>query len=224
MQVPFITLIENTWLPGLSHGWGNGYVSLPKGHKFYGLHYDDDLLQDIDIHGGLTYSEQEGDFWTFGFDTAHHADTAENWPKDKVRDEALKLLQQLTGQGQELITNEAEPKKPTKFYYFSQNNSGGSFRMDDLAGIGEAVIIEATDAKQANERAEEIGLYFNGCDDGTDCSCCGDRWYPASESDGDPVPSVYGTPVEESTGGMFRSKVFIHFLDKPFKKHEYKTA
>lgn len=223
MQTPFITLIENTWLPGMDHGWGNGYVSITKDHKFYGLSYMDDKLQEIDVHGGLTYSEQEGDYWTFGFDTSHYSDTAENWTKDRVRDEAIKLLQQLTGQRQELTTNEAEPKKPTKFYYFSQNNSGGSFHMDDLAGIGECVIIEATSAKHANSRAEEIGLYFNGCESGQDCSCCGDRWDAAYSDEGDEVPSIYGSPIEEKEAGMFREKVYVHYLNGSFKRHDFKT-
>jgi hypothetical protein len=47
-----------------------GYVTVPKGHPFYGLDYDHDNLAGIVAHGGLTYSD-EG---TFGFDCAHAGD------------------------------------------------------------------------------------------------------------------------------------------------------
>lgn len=64
----------------------------------------------------------------------------------------------------------------TKWFEFRQNNSGGSFDHDPVRGIGLSVYVEADDAKHANYRAERIGLYFNGCDSGSDCECCGDRW------------------------------------------------
>jgi hypothetical protein len=58
------------------------------------------------------------------------------------------------------------------FYTFFQNNSGGHF-------IGpHTVIVEANDAAEANEIAEEKGgVYFDGVIRGMDCECCGDRWY-----------------------------------------------
>jgi hypothetical protein len=69
----------------------------------------------------------------------------------------------------------------SRFYEFSQNNSGGSFDIDDkLCGC---ILIEAKDAEDANIIAESIGIYFDGCDSGIDCSCCGDRWQPVDESD-----------------------------------------
>lgn len=73
------------------------------------------------------------------------------------------------------------------FYYFSQNNSGGGFD-----SIGYGVIIEADSANHANERAEEIGIYFDGCETDRDCPCCGNRWYRVDSSDGTERPSVYG--------------------------------
>jgi hypothetical protein len=44
----------------------------------------------------------------------------------------------------------------TKFYEYRQNNSGGSFDIDDAAGIGVRVWIEATDSDHADSRAETI--------------------------------------------------------------------
>lgn len=78
------------------------------------------------------------------------------------------------------------------FYTFSQNNSGGDFNVDHDRGISQFVIIEADNPDKANERAEEIGLYFDGCDIGYDCDCCGDRWYRVSGYQGSEDPEVYG--------------------------------
>lgn len=66
------------------------------------------------------------------------------------------------------------------FFRFRQNNSGGSFVQNDKVDV--TVFVEAEDADAANERAESIGLYFDGCRVGRDCSCCGDRWYRAWEN------------------------------------------
>lgn len=109
-----------------------------------------------------------------------------------------------------------------KFYSFNQNNSGGSFSVSEKDGISEYVIIEATSAENANNIAEGIGIYFNGCNEGMDCSCCGDRWYSVDERDGEDVPSIYGTPIELSKKSIFRDSVFVHYLDSTFKKIELK--
>lgn len=76
------------------------------------------------------------------------------------------------------------------FYHYSQNNSGGSFDFNKQKGITNHVVIEADNANEADSIAENIGLYFNGCDEGMDCACCGDRWYNAY-GEGDDVPKVY---------------------------------
>ena len=69
-----------------------------------------------------------------------------------------------------------------KFYTFRQNNSGGRFKQNNEVDI--KVVIEANNAEHANKRAEEIGIYFDGCSKGIDCPCCGDRWYEVYEIDG----------------------------------------
>ena len=90
----------------------------------------------------------------------------------------------------------------TKWYTFSQNNSGGSFVEDKERGIGGYVIIEAVDAAHANGRAENIGLYFDGCGIGMDCSCCGDRWCEASDPyDGNDSPMIYDEKVRPALEG-----------------------
>jgi hypothetical protein len=81
------------------------------------------------------------------------------------------------------------------FYEYNQNNSGGSFIMDE--DVAHFVIIEARSDEAADAIAESIGIYFNGADDdGPDCPCCGSRWHSAY-GDGDEVPSIYGRPATQ---------------------------
>ncbi|ATW61342.1 hypothetical protein SEA_DEXERS_66 [Streptomyces phage Dexers] len=108
------------------------------------------------------------------------------------------------------------------FFEYNQNNSGGSFHIDEEAGISTVVIVEAEDANAADRKAEEIGLYFDG--DG-DCSCCGDRWYAQgggwNDDAGDLVPSIYGEPVSDiDFSSSYRSRwadgapeVYVHFAN-----------
>ena len=44
---------ENTWLPGINHGFGNGYVAIPKDHILYGMNYDSVLIDVTDSNGIL---------------------------------------------------------------------------------------------------------------------------------------------------------------------------
>lgn len=81
------------------------------------------------------------------------------------------------------------------FYCYNQNNSGGWFQMDDE--VAHYVIVEADSADEANRRAQSVGIYFNGCADGRDCDCCGDRWHEAWNDEGDAEPVIYGKPVSE---------------------------
>lgn len=133
--IPFIE--ENYWLVGV-HGWGNGYVAVPKHHPLFGKNYSDKIKVDnisdipfngnfiglmchdredpnnisldllINVHCGLTYSEKireefiekaefldsekpDEEYWVFGFDTCHFEDNKDNWTKEKVIEETLKL-------------------------------------------------------------------------------------------------------------------------------------
>lgn len=55
------------------------------------------------------------------------------------------------------------------------------------------LIVEADSATEADERAERAGAYFNGCESGMDCECCGDRWSRAYGA-GTAEPTIYGRP------------------------------
>jgi hypothetical protein len=65
-----------------------GYVGVPPTHPLYGKDYDDQVLENVDVHGGLTYANpcmkddpdgvchvpepgRPDDVWWFGFDCAH---------------------------------------------------------------------------------------------------------------------------------------------------------
>lgn len=110
----------------------------------------------------------------------------------------------------------------SKFYQFRQNNSGGSFSHDAEEGIGVYVLVEADNADHANARAERIGIYFDGCRDGADCPCCGDRWSEVCEYDGDDTPKVYGADARPVADGEepkldWGHPSYVHFIGGEFK-------
>lgn len=84
------------------------------------------------------------------------------------------------------------------FFMYSQNNTGGSFE-----GDYEYIIVEADNAADADERAQTVGIYFDGCDKDIDCDCCGDRWYRAGGK-GDPEPMIYKEPLREAKASHYR--------------------
>jgi hypothetical protein len=93
---------KTTWLPTEEHGWGCGYVAVPKEHKLYGVSYNQ--LDSIAIHRGLTFSdkwmngmpEEVKEMWIFGFDCNHYGDTLENCPEEFVNSEVESLKEQLS--------------------------------------------------------------------------------------------------------------------------------
>lgn len=68
------------------------------------------------------------------------------------------------------------------FYEYSQNNSGGSFILNDNVGV--YVWIEAPSREVAHAIATTKGIYFDGVEKGYDCECCGDRWYVSDYHNG----------------------------------------
>jgi len=106
------------------------------------------------------------------------------------------------------------------FLTFNQNNSGGSFDFSETAGITHYVIVEAATLADGISRAEDIGIYFNGCSSGRDCSCCGDRWSEPWDDDFTDEPTVYGHKASEygkdglSSSWMDDSKeIAVHYAD-----------
>jgi hypothetical protein len=97
------------------------------------------------------------------------------------------------------------------------------------------LVIEAFNEKEALSKAEDMGVYFDGCEDGRDCSCCGDRWSSWTsiidisqyKESGYPV-SVYGnfnrkdTPESKAKNeDYWRSKYGMYKL---LKKPEWKNT
>lgn len=77
----------------LNGGWGNGYVGLPHWHPLFNIHYDE--IEDIYVHGGLTYSDYYDDtknLWVIGFDTNHY--NSLSYTYDRVLEETFYLQYQ----------------------------------------------------------------------------------------------------------------------------------
>jgi hypothetical protein len=95
------------------------------------------------------------------------------------------------------------------FYTFGQNNSGGKFHIDEQ--VAHYVIIEANSAKEANQIAESMSIYFDGVQDGRDCDCCGDRWYPQWDERGDDEPLIYNQKPQEYSPMFGRAgEIYCH--------------
>lgn len=90
--------------------------------------------------------------------------------------------------------------KTLKWFEYDQNNSGGSFVINDERGLGPRVYIQAHSHIEANAIAETKGIYFDG--EG-DCECCGNRWH-----------EVYGDGEENLMLDYYDfswyTKVFLH--------------
>lgn len=105
----------------------------------------------------------------------------------------------------------------TKFYTYNQNNSGGCYRVNDK--VAHFVIIQAQSNNVADALAEDIGIYFDGCSTGDDCSCCGDRW-TRSYREGTEQPEIYGKPALNFKDDFWAGdKVYIYYLDGKIDKY-----
>ena len=72
-------------------------------------------------------------------------------------------------------------KENIMFYQFDQNNSYGRFDVDE--NVCHRLFIEADSLEEATDKAETLGCYWDGVENGIDCPCCGDRWYFGDEVD-----------------------------------------
>lgn len=98
-------------------GYANGYVAIPPSNPYYGKSYMDDLCEKIEVHGGLTFSDQinrlkeewgedvecidfdslkdiPDGYWVFGFDTMHYMDGPQ-LDREWCINEAKSLMNQL---------------------------------------------------------------------------------------------------------------------------------
>lgn len=110
----------------------------------------------------------------------------------------------------------------SQFYTFVQTNSLGTWVVD--AELGGLTVIEAYSSEEANERAQALGIYFNGVKERKDCECCGDRWYSVTAGDGKDKPEYYGTEItlDNHMQDTFlrHYSIRIHYLDGNVVKYE----
>ena len=59
----------------------------------------------------------------------------------------------------------------TKYYLYSQNNSGGYYEEDEKCGIGQTIAVEAVNDEDARIKINNIVEDFSSY-----CNCCGERW------------------------------------------------
>jgi hypothetical protein len=68
-----------------------GYVTIPRAHPIV----QNDDVEGLEVHGGVTYGEPHDAFYTIGFDCAHGGDTPDRWTLAAVRAETEKLAEQI---------------------------------------------------------------------------------------------------------------------------------
>lgn len=82
--------------------WLCGYVVLPGDHPLNGEHYDD-INDVIDVHQGLTYSDNdENNKWVIGFDCNHANDGDNENTEEFVVSEIQRLVDQLEDPNKDL--------------------------------------------------------------------------------------------------------------------------
>jgi hypothetical protein len=64
-------------------------------------------------------------------------------------------------------------------FTYRQNNSFGEW----APGMPKILKVTAESVEEADSKAESLGVYFDGCEKGIDCPCCGDRWYRSFGAD-----------------------------------------
>jgi hypothetical protein len=101
-----------------------------------------------------------------------------------------------------------------RFYELSQNNSGGSFDLNER--LCHRLYIEAEDVEKAVKIAEGFGCYWDGVEKGMDCPCCGDRWHRAELVDLEKINTQWNgyeiTEWLDGKGGTHMKDVAIQNL------------
>ena len=102
------------------------------------------------------------------------------------------------------------------WFTFSQNNSGGSFTVDE--NVCEYVFVQAKSAKDA------VLVAQNFCDNSDSCSCCGDRWsFYVEDNDGTTEPQVYGEPITMLAPSHYRKEARLHYFDGHVETYKFGT-
>lgn len=100
----------------------------------------------------------------------------------------------------------------TKFYTFYQNRINGcGYEVDEEEHTSRYVIIEADSADDANQRARQIGMAWDG------------RWPKVGEASSDDTPSVFSEPVGTLEQPPDRFNIATE-LDKPLITIHYQDG
>ena len=85
-------------------GWGNGYITITKEHPFFGKSYSDIMDENDNCFSQeLTYSkyadneenEIDHDQWVIGFDTNNCFNNLEDYPKERVIEDTVRLANEI---------------------------------------------------------------------------------------------------------------------------------
>lgn len=98
-EIEVVKIINNTFLFGLlnsneNNAYFNGYITIPKTSKFYGKDYDF-INEEIEVHGGFTFSDFVNNKYKIDFDTAHYFDNATTQNVDFVLEELRNAVDQI---------------------------------------------------------------------------------------------------------------------------------
>lgn len=104
-----------------------------------------------------------------------------------------------------------------KLYVFWQNNSGGYFEVTET--LSHYVVVEAHSADHANDRARDLGIYFFGCWEGIDCTCCGDRWVEMENDE--EVQSLYQFKSDRRSNMLSNKYFVVYRLNGQIQRHFY---
>lgn len=93
----YIRHINDVFVSSFPYGYYCGYVVLPFSHSFYGKYWLE--LDDIDVHGGITFSGVLHDIshvnYLLGFDCGHAGDDINVQDEEYTLKECMKLVDQL---------------------------------------------------------------------------------------------------------------------------------
>ena len=98
-EIEVIKIINSTfffWLLNSNdnNAYFNGYIVIPKTSKFYEKHFDA-INEEIQIHGGFTFSDFVENEYKIGFDTIHYFDNETTQNIDFVLEELRNSVDQI---------------------------------------------------------------------------------------------------------------------------------
>ena len=96
-NVTVVTLHATTLVLRHPQGHLNGYCWIEKSRVPKQFWDYSEIQSDLDVHGGITYSEPVGDYIMYGFDTAHYGDEENPLLRDpeEIKSMALHMREEI---------------------------------------------------------------------------------------------------------------------------------